>query len=216
MTFLLPHPETGEIVDRRDVPGTILELLRSPGHSQVRRVQKLGALRLRSGEVSIADPVSHLHKQPLVRGAPRGQHEVTLLCGEEPSEVGAVVVRFGEGEIVTVERAQGTWPYQDERTFSLPGGLGGIFDYAMASRLTPDGVREIASLVKLEDGQPGALISLPRVRTWNVALFRPSPAGDPFYSTWWALDGEGSPLALVVDCALFGQPAHAPRLSGMA
>ncbi|KYF85102.1 hypothetical protein BE20_25920 [Sorangium cellulosum] len=59
----------------------------------MRHVRPLGPLRLRSGSVSVADPVSHLHKQPLVQRAPRGQHEVTLLCGEDPSEVGAVVVR---------------------------------------------------------------------------------------------------------------------------
>src|SRR5688572_11504991 len=106
MSILSVDPETGELTDPRDLPRTIRALLQ--GHPQVRSVHELGKLRLPSGELSIAD-TDHLHKRPLARRVPRRQHPVTLLCGDDPSEVGAVVIRFGEGTIAAVERATGVF-----------------------------------------------------------------------------------------------------------
>lgn len=199
MTILSENPETGELTDPRDLPRTIRALLQ--GHPQVRSVHELGKLRLPGGEVSIAD-TDHLHKQPLVRGVPRRQHPVTLLCGDDPTEVGAVVIRFGEGEVATVERAANTFPYHEDDRLGLKGTLCAVFDYRTAGNLRKP--EDVSALLVLGDAQPGALIAIPGLsRPWNVLVFRPALDGSTFYSLWWALDGDGSPLALVIDCAVF-------------
>ncbi|MDC0670179.1 hypothetical protein [Nannocystis radixulma] len=201
MTILVENPETGELTDPRELPRTIRALLQ--GHPQVRSVHELGKLRLPGGEVSIAD-THQLHKQPLVRSVPRRQHPVTLLCGDDPTEVGAVVIRFGEGEVATVERALNTFPYDEDDRLRLQGKHCAVFDYRTVRNLHEPERERISALLVLGDEQPGALIAIPGLsRPWNVLVFRPALDGDTFYSMWWALDGEGSPLALVIDCALF-------------
>ncbi|WAS93726.1 hypothetical protein [Nannocystis punicea] len=201
MTILAADPDTGEMTDPRDMQRTIRLLLQ--GHPDVRRVHELGKLKLPRGEVSIAD-TDHLHKQPLQRRVPRRQHPVTLLCGDDPAEVGAVVIRFGEGEVARVERAQGTFPYAEDDRLWLKGTVAAIFDYSTAGNLYEPERKRVEALLVLPDDQPGALIAVPGLsKPWNVAVFRPALDGATFYSAWWALDAADEPLALVVDCALF-------------
>lgn len=199
MTILSADPDTGELVDPRDLPRTIRALLH--GHPQVRHTHELGPLRLPSGQLSIAD-IDHLHKQPLVRRVPRRQHPVTLLCGDDPSEAGAVLIRFGAGEVEAVERVRGTFPFHDDERLHLAGPLCALFDAAAGAALPAP--EQVSAHLVLDDDRPGALISVPGARQpWNIAVIRPARDGSTFYSAWWALDAAGSPLALVLDCALF-------------
>lgn len=92
--------------------------------------------------------------------------------------------------------------HEHERLY-LRGPVGAIFDYSTASNLHEARREEVTALLELGAEQPGALVSVPERRPWNIALFRPAREGETFYSMWWALDGEDSPLALVIDCALF-------------
>ncbi|WP_272425168.1 hypothetical protein [Polyangium jinanense] len=201
-SFFLVDPDTGEISDGRDFDRTIRALV-TGAHPDVRKTMGMGHLRIASGEVAIADPIHHFHKQPLEREAPRGAHEISFLFGESDAHVGAVVLRFAEGEIASVERAAWTFPFREATVFGLASGLAAIFDYREVSELDPPRRPELMSLIELEDGEAGILVALPRIRKWNIALCRASPETGTFYSCHWALDRRGEPLALVVDFAAF-------------
>jgi hypothetical protein len=197
------NPDTGEILDVRDLPRTIQALVDGV-HPEVRSVQRLGELRLVTRSIAVVDPILHLHKSALVRHVPSGKHEVTLLLGDDPTVVGAAVVRFAEGKVATVERAVATWPFACDRAFSLASGLAGVVDYNGVNRLDPDRRAELSALAQLAPGSIGAIVSLPRLRRWSMMVCRPAPDGDGFYSSHWALDACDAPLALVVDFAVFG------------
>lgn len=199
-TVLTTDPETGELGDPRDLPQTVLSLLRRD-HPELGEVFDLGDLRAPSGCIAITDPVEHLHKQPLARRAPRGEHAVSLLRARD-GELGAVVVSFGPGEVASVERVAWVWPFADARRFAVESGLVALFDYDRVGGLDPIQSSRFAALAALGPDRPAAIVALPRVR-WNAIVCRPPPSGNHFYSAHWALGPRDEPLALVVDFAVF-------------
>jgi hypothetical protein len=193
--------ETGELSDRRDMPTVVSALLRR-AHPQLADIRELGALRTRTGCLAVVDPISHLHRQPLSRGAPKGEHPVSL-CTTQGGEIGAVLVSFAQGEVASVERATWVWPFADSLRYGVESGLVALLDYDEVNELDPIRTERLSLLSSLPPEVPGAVVSLPRVRKWNVVVCRPAPDGNHFYSAHWALDAAGAPLALILDFATF-------------
>ena len=195
------NPETGELSDRRDMPTVVSSLLRR-AHPQLADFRELGALRTRTGCLAVVDPISHLHKQPLSRRAPKGEHPVSL-CTTQGGEIGAVLVSFAQGEVASVERATWVWPFADSLRYGVESGLVALLDYDEVNELDPIRTERLSLLSSLPPEIPGAVVSLPRVRKWNAVVCRPAPDGNHFYSAHWALDAAGAPLALILDFAAF-------------
>ncbi len=195
------NPETGELSDRRDMPTVVSSLLRR-AHPQLADFRELGALRTRTGCLAVVDPISHLHKQPLSRRAPKGEHPVSL-CTTQGGELGAVLVSFAQGEVASVERATWVWPFADSLRYGVESGLVALLDYDEVNELDPIRTERLSLLSSLPPEIPGAVVSLPRVRKWNAVVCRPAPDGNHFYSAHWALDAAGAPLALILDFAAF-------------
>jgi hypothetical protein len=204
VTVLGADPETGEIRDPRDIHAVVRALV-TGSHTGVRERVVLGKVRLRSGMISVADPRDHLHKQPLVRSAPIGEHSVTALYGSDPTTAVALVIHFADGEVTDVERAPscaGPSRTSVRSPCARAPAQSSISD--PIARLTPPKLEELSEAIAsaIADA-PAALVSLPRVRTWNVVACRVPGPTHGFYSTHWALGRQG-PLALVVDFATFG------------
>lgn len=195
------NPETGELSDRRDMPTVVSSLLRR-AHPQLADIRELGPLRTTTGCLAVVDPISHLHKQPLSRRAPKGEHPVSL-CMTQGGEVGAVLVSFAQGEAASVERATWVWPFADSVRYGVESGLVALFDYDEVNELDPIRTERLSRLASLPPDVSGALVSLPRVRKWNAVVCRPAPDGNHFYSAHWALDAGGATLALILDFAAF-------------
>ena len=195
------NPETGELSDRRDMPTVVSSLLRR-AHPQLADFRELGALRTRTGCLAVVDPISHLHKQPLSRRAPKGEHPVSL-CTTQGGELGAVLVSFAQGEVASVERATWVWPFADSLRYGVESGLVALLDYDEVNELDPIRTERLSLLSSLPPDVSGALVSLPRVRKWNAVVCRPAPDGNHFYSAHWALNAGGATLALILDFAAF-------------
>ena len=195
------NPETGELSDRRDMPTVVSSLLRR-AHPQLADFRELGALRTRTGCLAVVDPISHLHKQPLSRRAPKGEYLVSL-CMTQGGEVGAVLVSFAQGEFASIERATWVWPFADSLRYGVESGLVALLDYDEVNELDPIRTERLSRLASLPPDVSGALVSLPRVRKWNAVICRPAPDGNHFYSAHWALDAGGATLALILDFAAF-------------
>lgn len=195
------NPETGELFDSRDIAATVTALFRR-AHPQVVGIFSLGSFRTKSGRIAVVDPIAHLHKQPLVRRAPKGEHSVSL-CTTRGGEVGAVIVAFAQGEVASVERATWVWPFADASRFAVDSGLVALCDYEEVGELDPIRRERLSALTALTPDVPGALVALPGIRKWNVLVCRPAPEGNHFYSAHWALDTAGEPIALIVDFAVF-------------
>ena len=202
MSFLIADPNTGEIVDTRDLVRTVMSLLDGT-HSALRDVVLLGELSIvskRNRNITVVDPIHHLHKQPLTLVVPAGKHEVSLVYANGTEHAVAAVVRFGRGVPVTIERAAWTFPFQDCTRFSLESGVAAIFDYGSANDLGVAKEKEFAALLGAWSRGAPALVNLPRAR-WNAAVFRVATEGNGFYSCHWAKDIRGELVALVVDFA---------------
>lgn len=194
-------PETGELSDRRDMSTVVSALLRRT-HPQVAGVVELGAFRTTTGELAVVDPIAHLHKQPLSRRAPKGEHPVSL-CTTQGGEVGAVLVSLAQGAVASVERATWVWPFADSTRYGTKSGLVALVDYNEVNELDPVRTERLSSLASLPPEVLGSFVSLPRVRKWNAVVCRPASDGNHFYSAHWALDAAGQPLALILDFAAF-------------
>ena len=195
------NPETGELSDKRDMPTVVSALLRR-AHPQLADIRERGALRTTTGCLAVVDPIAHLHKQPLSRRAPKGEHPVSL-CMTQGGEVGAVLVSFAQGEVASVERATWVWPFADSVRYGVESGLVALFDYDEVNELDPIRTERLSRLASLPPDVSGALVALPRVRKWNAVICRPAPDGNHFYSAHWALDAGGATLALILDFAAF-------------
>jgi hypothetical protein len=195
------NPETGELSDKRDMPTVVSALLRR-AHPQLADIREREALRTTTGCLAVVDPIAHLHKQPLSRRAPKGEHPVSL-CMTQGGEVGAVLVSFAQGEVASVERATWVWPFADAVRYGVESGLVALFDYNEVNELDPIRTERLSLLSSLPPDVSGALVSLPRVRKWNAVVCRPAPDGNHFYSAHWALNAGGATLALILDFAAF-------------
>lgn len=85
MSFLIAAPETGEIVDTRDLTRTVMRLLDGT-HSELRAVIPMGELSVvskRNRHITVVDPIHNLHKQPLTRVVPAGKHEVSVVYAND-------------------------------------------------------------------------------------------------------------------------------------
>ena len=195
------NPETGELSDKRDMPTVVSALLRR-AHPQLADIRERGALRTTTGCLAVVDPIAHLHKQPLSRRAPKGEHPVSL-CMTQGGEVGAVLVSFAQGEVASVERATWVWPFADSVRYGVESGLVALLDYDEVNELDPIRTERLSRLASLPPDVSGALVALPRVRKWNAVICRPAPDGNHFYSAHWALNAGGATLALILDFAAF-------------
>lgn len=197
--FLRPDPDSGEIRDHRDLEAVVRALVSRTARNIDERT--LGTLRIPSGAVSVADPLNHLHKQSLVRRAPIGEHDVSTVHDSDASTLAALVVRFAEGDITAVERAVVSWPFADERVFSLASGCCAVFDSDPVAKLAPPKLEALTAMIaSATRDAPAAVVSPPRARSWNIVVCRAPKQTDGYYSTHWAL-GRSGPLALVVDFA---------------
>ena len=204
MSFLLADAKTGEIVDTRDLVRTVMRLLDGT-HSALRAVVPLGELSItskRNRNITIVDPIHHLHKQPLTRVVPAGKHEVSLAYANDTEHVAAAIVRFGRGAAVTIEQATWTFPFQECTRFSLDSGVAAIFDYGNANDLDVAKQEALAKLLEAQSRSAPAIVNLPRAR-WNAVVFRVATEGNGFYSCHWAKNETGELVALVVDFAVF-------------
>ncbi len=202
MSFLVPDPKTGEIVDTRDFACVVTKLLDGT-HSALRAVVPLGELSIvskRNRNVAVVDPIHHLHKQPLRLVVPAGKHEVSLAYANDTEHVAAAIVRFGKGAPVTIEQAAWTFPFQDCTRFSLESGIAAIFDYGSVNDLSVAKEKEFATLLEAQSRGAPAIVNMPRAR-WNAVVFRVAEKGNGFYSCHWAKDESGELVALVVDFA---------------
>lgn len=205
MSFLVADPNTGEIVDTRDVTNTVMKLVEGT-HSALRDIITLGELSIvskRNRNLTVVDPIHHLHKQPLTRVVPAGKHPVSLAYAKGTEHVAAAIVRFGESAAATIERASWTFPFQECTRFSLDSGIAAIFDYGSANNLNVAKEAEFAALLEAQSRGTPAIVNLPRAR-WNAVIFRVATEGNGFYSCHWVKDKSGELVALVVDFAVFG------------
>jgi hypothetical protein len=203
MSFLIADPKTGEIVDPRDLTRTVMTLLNGT-HSALRAVVPLGELSIvskRYRNITVVDPIHHLHKQPLTLVVPAGKHEVSLAYAHGTEHIAAAIVRFGKGVPVTIEQAAWTFPFQDCTRFSLESGVAAIFDYGSANDLNVAKEKEFEALLEAGSRGDPALVNLPRTR-WNAVVFRVAAVGNGFYSCHWAKDANGELVALIVDFAI--------------
>jgi len=204
MSFLIADPKSGEILDTRDLARTVMSLLDGT-HSALRAVVSLGELSIvskRNRNITVVDPIHHLHKQPLAHVVPAGKHHVSLAYANDTEHVAAAIVRFKSGAVVAIEQAAWTFPFQECTRFSLESSVAAIFDYVSANNLDVAKEKELAALLEAQSRGAPANINLPRAR-WNAVVFRVPIEGNGFYSCHWAKDENGDLVALVVDFAIF-------------
>ncbi|HVO31984.1 MAG TPA: DUF4241 domain-containing protein [bacterium] len=173
-----------------------------------------GRIAIRSGRVTVCDPLSAWELEPLARKVPNGSHEVWLAVAGFPGgdrRVAAALLRFGYGEPVRWEMAtregESLSDLEPGKIFAygVDAGTGCFADAGVASQLADEGVQQ-----RLADA-----LEATYEHTWSwanveiggagVAAFS-SGWGDGAYASYWGFDAAGKLIALCTDFGVLLEP----------
>ena len=186
---------------------------RCDGEAITIEVKKLGDLIVRSGRVTVCDPLAPSVVLDLARTVPKGKHPVEVAVAKigKDQRVALGCVRFGKGKPVRWEmataRGQNAKKLGPDEFFGygVDAGTGCFVDTKAMKRLESEETGE-AIFEALEKT---------RVYTWawanvalgdaNVVAFS-SGFGDGFYGSYWGLGAKDEVIALVTDFGLMTEP----------
>lgn len=186
---------------------------RREGETIAIEVKNLGDVIVRSGRITVCDPLAPSVVMDLAREVPKGKHPVEVAIAKmgKDQRVALGCVRFAKGKAVRWEMATARGQSAKKLApgefygYGVDAGTGCFVDTKAAKMLDEEEVGEaiLAGLGKT------------RVYTWawtnvklgdaNVVAFS-SGYGDGFYGSYWGFDAKGALVALVTDFGLMTEP----------
>lgn len=176
-------------------------------------VKKLGDVIVRSGRLTVCDPLAPSVVLDLARDVPKGAHPVVVAIAKmgKDQRVALGCVRFSKSSAVKWEMAtaKGQNPKKlapgEFYGYGVDAGTGCFVDTKASKELEEE---EIGDAIL-------AMLGKTRVYTWawanmklgdaNVVAFS-SGYGDGFYASYWGFDAKGAFVALVTDFGLMTEP----------
>jgi len=177
---------------------------------EVRAPRSVGRLRLETGRIVAADPVT-VDLQGEQAAAP---YTVTLAPGEYAVETARLRSTGRETDVVAAARvrvsdeAVATWelalrPGQDERLLGASEFFGFVVDSGTAAFMDASAVSALAAYQDAEDAE-AAEATIPGDGVAELLTF-PSGKGDGSYPVWIGRDAAGDVACLVADMRLLGR-----------
>jgi hypothetical protein len=186
---------------------------RREGETIAIELKKLGDLVVRSGRVTVCDPLAPSVVLDLARDVPKGKHPVEVAIAKigKDQRVALGCVRFAKGDAVKWEMAtaKGQNPKKlapgEFYGYGVDAGTGCFVDTKASKKLDGEKIGD-AILVAFRKT---------RVDTWawtnmkvgdtNVVAFS-SGYGDGFYGSYWGTSAKGDLVARVTDFGLMTEP----------
>jgi hypothetical protein len=151
----------------------------------------------------VADPWDVDESAPLP--APDGRHRIDLAiaCWDVATELAALRITFRDAKVVRWRRTKAKLATTDSATLAITdGGTAARLALALAEFAKRETFVE--SLVASMEDAPGGC---GHVAIEGGTVFATSTGRDGGFATWLGLDGQGTPVCLVVDLATFDKGA---------
>lgn len=213
---VVPPAPPGELGAVRDV-GRLLRHGEAFGAHKIEIRHLPNPVVVTSGRIAVADPLTPASGRVLARQVPPGRFRVMVSVATVDGEqrIAAAVMHVGRPPIArwVIAHYEGNKPPKSADqlpTFGVDAGTAGFMDALVLEslRTAPDEAEPPvqASLVPQLTATPSAAntaqwIADP-ISGRNVIAFT-SGWGDGAYASYWALDGAGQPVCLVIDFDLF-------------
>lgn len=163
-------------------------------------VREVGAVTVRSGRLSVADPNLLEPAAPLTRAVPDGEHRVQIR--RHDGLVAGIRVVLGDGE---VDRWVGAQTTAGRGQVGVDGGAVLLIDPQTHADATTQQTEDLLDrIARSHDDTLPADLGGP-----VVGVVVSSGAGDGAYPMTWGLDANDGAVALVVDFLVLDDPARA-------